>query len=77
MEAEKIEDNTDDVFLQKKTHTHTQNISRLIQIFFLKRPYKKKRGVIIMHSEEGLGPFKAKGEIVKATNREIEWLEKY
>ena len=30
-----------------------------------------------MHSEEGLGPFKAKGEIVKATKWEIEWLEKY
>ena len=76
MEAEKIEDNTDDVFFSEK-NTHTQNISRLIQIFFLKRPYKKKRGVIIMHSEEGLGPFKAKGEIVKATKWEIEWLEKY
>ena len=30
-----------------------------------------------MHSEEGFGPFKTNVEIVKATSRQIEELEKY
>ena len=39
--------------------------------------YKTKRVVVIMHSEEGFGPFKTNLETVKGTGRQVEKLEKY